>query len=346
MFMKSLWSGGRFAILFSIVLTAFTAYALLDTFVIPRRYAAVPSQEEASAAPLKEEVPAPQINENASASSDGAVSPSEGTRRRHGKNRSVAETDNASPGTSENAQSSGTRSWSEENVSITLTQYRAYDTDVYVADVTLNSPEYLKTAFAGNVYGRNVKDKTSAIAAENNAVLAINGDYYGARNSGYVIRDGVLYRESGAGGDVLSILADGSFRIDDDRQVTARELLEAGATQTFSFGPALLKDGEITVTKGQEVGKAMVSNPRTAIGVVGKLHYVFVVADGRTERSAGMSLYELADFLRGLGVETAYNLDGGGSSTMVFNGEIVNHPTTSGNSVKERSVSDIVYIGS
>ncbi|MBQ1418697.1 MAG: phosphodiester glycosidase family protein, partial [Firmicutes bacterium] len=57
------------------------------------------------------------------------------------------------------------------------------------------------------------------------------------------------------------------------------------------------------------------------------------------------SLYELAEFLQELGVETAYNLDGGGSSTMVYQGEVVNNPTTSGNSVKERSVSDIVYIG-
>ena len=46
-----------------------------------------------------------------------------------------------------------------------------------------------------------------------------------------------------------------------------------------------------------------------------------------------------------LGAETAYNLDGGGSSTMVFEGSVINNPTTSGNSIKERRVSDIVYIG-
>jgi exopolysaccharide biosynthesis protein len=228
---------------------------------------------------------------------------------------------------------------------VNITQRRAYNTDVYVADVTLSSPKYLKTALAGNAYGRNIKDKTSAIAAENNAILAINGDYYGARNGGYVIRNGTLYRDSGAGGEVLAIFADGSFRIVDDREVTAQELLNSGAAQTLSFGPALVKEGVVTVTESQEVGKAMASNPRTAIGVMDNLHYVFVVADGRTERSAGMSLYELAEFLRELGVKTAYNLDGGGSSTMVFNGEIINHPTTNGNSVKERSVSDIVYIG-
>lgn len=49
--------------------------------------------------------------------------------------------------------------------------------------------------------------------------------------------------------------------------------------------------------------------------------------------------------MESLGVQTAYNLDGGGSSTMYFNGQIINKPTTNGSSIKERSVSDIVYIG-
>ena len=76
-----------------------------------------------------------------------------------------------------------------------------------------------------------------------------------------------------------------------------------------------------------------------------RFHYVFVVSDGRTEESEGLSLLELAEFMDTLGVETAYNLDGGGSSTMYFNGEVINKPTTSGRNIKERSVSDIVYIG-
>lgn len=118
-----------------------------------------------------------------------------------------------------------------------------------------------------------------------------------------------------------------------------------GAQELLSFGPALIENGTIAVTEEDEVGKAMASNPRTAIGIIDNLHYVFVVSDGRTEESEGLSLLELAEFMDGLGVETAYNLDGGGSSTMYFNGEVINTPTTDGRSVKERSVSDIVYIG-
>ena len=94
-----------------------------------------------------------------------------------------------------------------------------------------------------------------------------------------------------------------------------------------------------------EVQEKIGSWMRTAIGIIDELHYVFIVSDGRTDESEGLSLYELAEFMQSLGTTVAYNLDGGGSSTMVFNGEVINNPTTNGKSIKERSVSDIVYIG-
>ena len=111
-------------------------------------------------------------------------------------------------------------------------------------------------------------------------------------------------------------------------------------------GNEVLTDISLTVSEGEEVGHAMASNPRTAIGIIDDLHYVLVVSYGRTDESAGLTLRQLASFMQGLGVTTAYNLDGGGSSTMYWNGQVINEPTTSGRSIKERSVSDIVYIGS
>ncbi len=237
-------------------------------------------------------------------------------------------------------------SYSDGNITITLTEYRAYDTAIYVADILLSSPEYLRTAFAQNAYGRNVTEKTSEIAASVGAILAINGDYYGSQESGYVLRGGVIYRSTpSAGQEDLVIYADGSFGIVCEDDVTAEQLLADGAVQVLSFGPALVVDGTVAVSEGDEVGKAKASNPRTAIGILGACHYVFVVSDGRTEESAGLTLSQLAEFMAGLGVETAYNLDGGGSSTLYFNGEVVNNPTTNGKRISERSVSDIVYIG-
>lgn len=137
----------------------------------------------------------------------------------------------------------------------------------------------------------------------------------------------------------------GSLGIIKEGSVSARQLLDEGAVQVLSFGPALVTDGIITVSQNDEVGIAMASNPRTAVGIIDDLHYVFVVSDGRTGESSGLKLYQLAEFMKGLGAVTAYNLDGGGSSLMYFNGKIINNPTTNGRDIRERSVSDIVYIG-
>ena len=244
--------------------------------------------------------------------------------------------------TTDNSGSS--QDYEDGNIKITYTQYTTNDTTIHVADVQLSSAEYLKTAFADNTYGKNVTQTTSDIAAANNAVLAINGDYYGVQEKGYVIRNGVLYREAAADNDVLCIYGDGSMKVVDPSSVTAQELLDQGAWQAFSFGPGLLEDGSIPISLDTEVGRAKASNPRTAIGIIDDLHYVFVVSDGRSDESEGLSLYELAVFMQELGVKTAYNLDGGGSSTMYFNGNVVNNPT-SGFRDDERKVSDIIYIG-
>lgn len=236
--------------------------------------------------------------------------------------------------------------YEDENISINLTQYREYDSEIYVADVQISSPEYLQTAFAENTYGKNITDKTSDIAEKNNAILAINGDYYGAQEKGYVVRNGVIYRGTASDAqEALVVYSDGSFSVINEDEVSVEALWENGAQQVLSFGPALVMDGSISVTEKEEVGKAKTSNPRTAIGIIDELHYVLVVSDGRTDESEGLSLYELAEFMQKLGVKTAYNLDGGGSSTMYFNGEVINNPTTNGKSIKERGVSDIVYIG-
>ena len=92
-----------------------------------------------------------------------------------------------------------------------------------------------------------------------------------------------------------------------------RRWLRPEPSRFFSFGPGLIRSGEITVTEGSEVEQSMQSNPRTAIGQIGDLHYLLVVSDGRTEESEGLTLLELAQVMEEYGCQTAYNLDGGGS---------------------------------
>jgi hypothetical protein len=203
-------------------------------------------------------------------------------------------------------------SYLDENISITVTTLRRFGSNFHVAEIRLSSPQYLKTALAKDTYGLNIKEKTSAQARRVGAILAINGDYYGANEKGYVIRNGVLYRKSVRPTDDkrhkyfedLAILWDGSFMPFDEKSITGSELLGMGAMQSLAFGPTLIKNGSITVDEKTEVGVSHPGgNPRTAICYVGEGHYLFVVADGRTEESEGLSLYDLAEFMKELAAQ-------------------------------------------
>lgn len=310
-----------FAVSFASFLLIFSLIAVLSTFVIEQRFSVVTAD----------------VNENIVEIIDDLSG--------NGVTETESVTDSESEPETVYGYDAENETYTDENYTIKLSRYTENDTDIYVADITVSSVKYLKTALAENTYGRNITSTTSETAEEHGAVLAINGDYYGSRESGYVIRNGVVYRNTASGNDVLCIMADGSFMIVSSSEYTTDELVEMGVWQAFCFGPGLVENGLVTVDSDDEVGRAKASNPRTAIGIIDENHYVFVVSDGRTEESEGLSLLELAEFMQSLGVETAYNLDGGGSSTMYFMGEIVNNPTTSGRKISEREVSDIVYIG-
>ena len=275
----------------------------------------------------------------------GFGGPGNGEPGGHGQGGPGRGGDGRSGSTSSTSSGTVIGTYSDSKSKITVTQYRAYDSNIYVADVEVTDGTSILSAFANNTYGRNITDTTSDMAEENNAVLAINGDYYGARQSGYVIRNGVVYRNQGSNGEDMVISKDGSLSFISESDTTTDSLLQKQAWQVLSFGPVLVENGQVAVSENDEVGMAMASNPRTAIGTVAKNHYLFVVSDGRTSESAGLSLYELANFMKSLGATNVYNLDGGGSSTMVFQGEVVNNPTTNGNKISERAVSDILYIG-
>lgn len=236
------------------------------------------------------------------------------------------------------------------NISIRqVTTGSGEDTITYfVADVKLTEGTSLKTALAKNEFGRNITESTSTIAENNNAVFAINGDYYGFREDGVVIKNGVVYRDDPARVG-LALYNNGTIKSYDEKTVSSKELIDSGVTNTLSFGPVLIKDGTITsdfksVVVDTNFGNRSIqsSNPRTGIGMISANHYVFVVVDGRSEGySKGMTLTQFADVFKELGCTDAYNLDGGGSSTMYFMGKVVNNPLGKN---EERNISDIIYI--
>jgi exopolysaccharide biosynthesis protein/glycosyltransferase involved in cell wall biosynthesis len=349
-----------FAIAYTTILTAVTVWTLLDTFVIADKIAAVDETLANTSiyADLENEYSSSSnsgntLDESSSTSnSDSTVdeySPSSNSESDLDESSSSSNSDGALDGDSDSNSEAPVitdYSYQDSNIQVTIGTIREYNTDIYIADVVVSDVAYLKTALAENTYGRNIKETTSDMADEHDAILAINGDYYGFRNAGFVIRNGVLYQTTARSGtsEALVINPDGSFEIIDEGSSDAQALYDEGALQVFTFGPGLIEDGEISVTSRAEVSQSMSSNPRTAIGMIDELHYIFVVSDGRTSQSAGLSLLELAKVMQEYGCTVAYNLDGGGSSTMVFNGEVINNPTD-GRSYGERKVSDIIYVG-
>lgn len=241
--------------------------------------------------------------------------------------------------------------YTSDDAAITITRRTEGSGDdtvtAYVADITLSDATTLRSAFANNQFGENITAKVSDIAAANDAVFAVNGDYYGFRSSGIVIRNGVVYRDDGAR-EGLAFFTDGSVEVYDETQTTAADLVAEGVWNTLSFGPALVEDGTVVsgideVEIDTNIGNHSIQGeqPRTAIGVIDANHIVIVVVDGRDPGySRGVTLTELADIMVSLGATTAYNLDGGGSSEMWFDGAVVNQPSNGG----ERATSDILYI--
>lgn len=218
----------------------------------------------------------------------------------------------------------------------------------YVADVIIGDGTQLRGGFAENKFGRNIVKGTSDIAESYDAILAINGDYYGFRDNGILIRNGVLYRDNGARTG-LAIYRNGTMAVYDERTTTGADLLAAGVWNTMSFGPALVNDGEVQpgIDQGEVdnnfgIRSIQGNNPRTGIGLIDTNHFVFVVVDGRsTGYSRGVTMTEFAQIFTDLGATVAYNLDGGGSATMYFNGALVNKPQGKDT---ERAISDILYI--
>ncbi len=227
-------------------------------------------------------------------------------------------------------------SYMSENVNVTMTMVQENGVTYYMQDIYIRSIENLQSAFAEDTYGKAVTDWVLDMAVENNAVTAINGDYYGVESGGVVIRNGVLYRDD-ANSDVLVLYYNGTMKAFSAAEFDADLEMANGAYQAWNFGPVLVEDGTALTSFSSRISSA---NPRTAIGYVEPGHYVFITVDGRQAGySSGMTLKQLAETMEALGCQVAYNLDGGQTSTMTFGDEIANQPYKGG-----RLTSDIIFI--
>ena len=231
-------------------------------------------------------------------------------------------------------------SYKSENVSVTLTMYSVPEEELtyYVQDVYVANIESIRNVFADDTFGKGITEEVVEMDNRVGAIGAINGDYYGHGSVGVVIRNGVLYRESWAPDqDVMVLFRDGTMKAySSEKEFNAQEVMAAGAWQAWCFGPSLL-DANGELLESYERTK---HDPRTVFGMIEPGHYVLITIDGRQPGySEGTTYSETAKLCKALGCVAAYNLDGGKTSQMTFNGHVVNSPYEGG-----RKVSDLIYI--
>ncbi len=220
-------------------------------------------------------------------------------------------------------------SYSSPDISITVTQENSGRITYYLADIYVRDITCFQSALAKNTYGSGFRDSIADMAQLSNALLAVNGDYYGNTNEGVVIRNGVIYRANRTNCDVCVLYYDGTMRVMPGASFSVEEAIADGAWQAWTFGPSLLDGNGEPISSFASTNRIIAANPRTAIGYFSPGHYCLVVVDGRGE-SAGITLPELSQLFSDLGCAAAYNLDGGNSSIMVWQDEIINTPSGGG----------------
>ena len=215
------------------------------------------------------------------------------------------------------------------NLNIRYSKHEEPGLVYYVADIYIRKIECLRTAFAKDKFGRGRYEWISDMSERLGGILAINGDYYGGRRDGIVIRNGEYFRnDDNPLRDICIINWDGTMDTYDPEAWDPQMAMDRGAYQGWNFGPILLDDeGNARTEFDSEVGG---NNPRTAIGYYEPGHYCFVVVDGRSKSSKGITLAGLSQIMHDLGCAQAYNFDGGQSSEMLVNSKVISRPVDGG----------------
>ena len=223
---------------------------------------------------------------------------------------------------------------------VTVTDTETYGKTVsyHVADIRVRDVTSIRTAAARGDFRANQERTVQDIADGVGAILAIDGDTYSHADQSFLIRNGELYRDTPTeGADLCVLYRDGRMETKPWGSFTVQEIIDSDPWQVWDFGPALLDENghatEITHSLSRR-------NPRAAIGCFEPGHYCFVIVDGRIDGwSEGITLSDLSRLMENIGCKAAYNLDGGASAQMYWNGEIINNTCGKG-----RMVSDIIYL--
>ncbi|MGN0996501.1 MAG: phosphodiester glycosidase family protein [Candidatus Ventricola sp.] len=239
--------------------------------------------------------------------------------------------------------------YEDESLRVEITETMVDTTRVVIARVRIADPSQLRTAPA-YAFDRDQTAMMTAIAQRVNAVLAINGDYYSyqAARGGYMIRQGVQYIDRPIKGrDVLIIDSHGDFYIEHEinEETLAKYDALGGIVNSFNFGPGIVVDGVVCDSFQAVYNSAEKKAARSCIAQVkrGEMEYLCIVTESSDDSAGGgLTLEQFTDFVATLGVQNAYNLDGGNSAALIYTGEKI----TSVGDRDHRPLSDIIYFAS
>lgn len=233
--------------------------------------------------------------------------------------------------------------YEDETIKVAYSQEVIFDSIVHFAEVTIAHPSQIRTAWAGRSVGTSAVFSPLLIAEDINAVVAINGDFAGYRKEGIIIRQGQEVRYNPCGWSALLIDIDGNFHIVPDKEAQA-VMDEYNIVNSFAFGPSLVVKGEIEYNLDKSAGDdpPMLNrslHPRTAIGQLGELRYLLCCVEGRRKETRGVNIEQLAKIMYDKSCAQAYTLDGGQSTSLIINNNLVNIPLWGGN----RKLSEILF---
>ena len=238
--------------------------------------------------------------------------------------------------------------YKSSSISITITEHRnnADTCTYYVADVYIADIRCLQSYLANKKYGDNITQKGLDMFKESGAIFALNGDSYGAGEKGLCISNGEVYRsEIMKSQDVCILYYDGTMETFHGKDFDLDYVVEKGAYQGWAFGPSLLDENGRALKEYPDWYSGISKvNPRSAIGYYEPGHYCFIAIDGRSDISAGMTFVEMSELMERLGCKVAYNLDGGISSFMAYNGKYVHKPAPAWGADAPRAISDCIIL--
>lgn len=240
-----------------------------------------------------------------------------------------------------------TYAYLSDTLRVDITRRTMEDAEVvyFAVEIWLSDISQLRSAFSSDRFDAGT-EPVQDIAVRSDALVAINGDFATFNNGGIIIRNGELYRSNRSTRQLMVIDQNGDFHAyvtpPENAEEVAAQFIEEGVRHTLVFGPVLVDGGEaVPLPDSFIINTKGAKEPRTAVAQLGPLHYLFLVVDGRQPGySRGVTLAQLQDLFLEHGAITAFNLDGGGSTTLCYKGNVLNEPANGG----QRHVPDILYI--